>query len=459
MGPLPATKNASTPLQIFLLLFSSAMMESIVNQTKIFAKSKKVDFEFTVEEFQAFIAIHIAMGLLRLPQIKDYWSTSEVLATPWFASIMGRDRFLKILRYLHLVDSSQQKKKHEAGYDPLFKVRPLINDLSVTFSKYYRPDVHLSIDEMMIGTRCRIPFLQYLPKKPTRFGIKVWVISESKTGYVLDFQVYTGATDDVLKDGLGYRVVMDLIEQYQHKAHCLFVDNFYSSPKLFIDLLEKEVYCTGTIRTNRKMFPKELIPNTKMKPGSFRFASAEKPRELLAVYWRDRRDVYVMSTMHNTSASSVLKRSKGSKEKQPIPCPTMIIDYNNYMGGVDLTDQYLSYYSMTTRRTLKWWKKVFWRLLDITIVNSWIIFRTNYPDSPINSHKCFRLQLVEELVQPLLDLIASPNCPPHLHSGKGRKVVSAAKRLVGKHFAYKSTSRGRCAVCGHKKGVSGKGWI
>ena len=58
----------------------------------------------------------------------------------------------------------------------------------------------------------------------------------------------------------------------------------------------------------------------------------------------------------------------------------MIIDYNNYMGGVDLTDQYLSYYSMTTRQTLKWWKKVFWRLLDITIVNSWILFRTNYLD-------------------------------------------------------------------------------
>ena len=107
---------------------------------------------------------------------------------------------------------------------------------------------------MMIGTRCRIAFLQYLPKKPTRFGIKVWVISESKTGYVLDFQIYTGATNDVLKHGLGYRVVMDLIEQYQHKGHCLFVDNFYTSPKLLIDLFVKGTYGTGTVRTNRKCF-------------------------------------------------------------------------------------------------------------------------------------------------------------------------------------------------------------
>ena len=56
------------------------------------------------------------MGLLRLPQIKDYWSKSEVLAIPWFSSIMARDWFVAILRYLHLADSSQQKKKGETGY-------------------------------------------------------------------------------------------------------------------------------------------------------------------------------------------------------------------------------------------------------------------------------------------------------------------------------------------------------
>ena len=82
----------------------------------------------------------------------------------------------------------------------------------------------------MIGTRCRIAFLQYIPKKPTRFGIKVWVLAEAKTGYVLDFDIYTGAAADPVKKGLGYRVVMKLIEQYQGKGHCVFVDNYYTSP-------------------------------------------------------------------------------------------------------------------------------------------------------------------------------------------------------------------------------------
>ena len=133
---------------------------------------------------------------------------------------MSRDRFLLILRYLHLVDSTQQKKKGEEGYDILYKVRPLINHLAAVFPKYYRPGRNMSIDEMMIGTRCRISFLQYIPKKPTRFGIKVWVLAEAKTGYVLDFDIYTGAEADPVKKGLGYRVVMKQIEQYQGKGHC-----------------------------------------------------------------------------------------------------------------------------------------------------------------------------------------------------------------------------------------------
>ena len=106
--------------------------------------------------------------------------------------------------------------------------------------------------------------------------------------------------------------------------------------------------------------------------------------------------------MHNTSATTIMKRLKGGHEKRPLPCPTMINDYNMYMGKVDLTDQHLSYYSMTTRKTLKWWKKTFWRLLDICILNAWIIFHQNVPQSAIKSQRLFRLKLIEELVQLLL---------------------------------------------------------
>ena len=447
-GPTTRTKDCKTPLQVLQLMLTGAILDSIVTQTKLFAEQKKVEFSFCSEELLAFFGLNIGMGLLRLPQIRDYWSRSKVLSTPFFPSVMSRDRFLSILRFLHLNDSSLQKKQGEEGYDRLFKVRPLLEHMSGVFPLYYQPRQHLSIDEMMIGTRCRISFLQYLPKKPTKWGIKVWILSEAKTGYVLSFQVYTGSENGKDK-GVGRRVVLDLLNGYQGKNHLLYVDNFYTSVELLLDLLKIGVYCTGTARTNRKYFPKELVPpKTTMEMGNYRFAVSEKFL-LTAAWWKDRRDVFIMSSLHKQATETVLKRPKGSKDKKEVSCPSMVVDYNQHMGGVDLTDQHISYYSMSGRKTLKWWKKVMWRLLDIAVVNSWIIFRSNFPDSSIKTQKLFRQKLVEEMVQPLLTLRSSPMCPPYL-LGKGRSPTTEEIRLTGKHFPYINPERKRCVVCSNK---------
>ena len=129
------------------------------------------------------------MGLSRLPRLHDYWSTTPIFCLPWFSTVMSRKKFFKISWYLHLVDSSKQKRG-ENSYDPLFKVRPLIEKTLETFSKYYFPNRELAIDEMMVGSRCRLHFLQYIPKKPSKWGIKIFVNSESSIGYVLTYDVY-----------------------------------------------------------------------------------------------------------------------------------------------------------------------------------------------------------------------------------------------------------------------------
>ncbi len=308
-GPTPRTKQTKSALEVFNLFVTVVILESIVKQTLLYAKTKGEGAalsEFYLEELQAFIGLHIAMGLLKLPQIKDYWSTNEIISTPWFPAIMPRDRFFMLMRYLHLVDSSKQKKVGEVGYDPLFKVRPLLDHLSAVFPRYYQPARQLSIDEMMIGTRCRISFLQYMPQKPCKFGVKVWVLAEAKTGYVVGFQIYTGAalpatsTEENASKGLAYRVVMDLMEPYQGKGHLLFMDNFYTSFDLVYDLKIKGTFSVGTIRSNRKNFPEDLKVDKKtgtnvLEIGHLRFATFE---DLTAVLWRDRRDVYVLSAIN-----------------------------------------------------------------------------------------------------------------------------------------------------------------
>jgi hypothetical protein len=64
--------------------------------------------------------------------------------------------------------------------------------------------------------------------------------------------------------------------------------------------------------------------------------------------------------------------SKRGKQKI---IPVCILDYKQYMGGVDLKDQLLESYLVGRKRTNKWYMKLFQRLLNITVLNALILYR------------------------------------------------------------------------------------
>ena len=101
----------------------------------------------------------------------------------------------------------------------------------------YIPDQNLSIDEQIIDTKCRISFIQYMPKKPKKFGIKIWAICEVGSGYVLGFQIYTGKTNGQSQNG------SELAEKYLKKGYRLYFNNFYTSVDLLQYLATKKNIC------------------------------------------------------------------------------------------------------------------------------------------------------------------------------------------------------------------------
>ena len=115
--------------------------------------------------------------------------------------------------------------------------------------------------------------------------------------------------------------------------------------------------------------------------------------------------------------------------------PVIITEYNSYMNGVDKCDQYLSTYS-PGRKTLKFWKKPSFRSMDICVLNSMIMYVTVDPEykQKKNSHKCFCLDLIHELVQSELDTRV-----PHA------KKVLPINQLKGRHFPV--SLHPKCGVC------------
>ena len=135
----------------------------------------------------------------------------------------------------HLVDASSVIPRGQPGHDKLYKVRPLIESLNTAFRDIYYPTCELSVDERMIGFKGRLGFKQCLPLKPTKWGIKLLVLCEAKSGYTLNKEWTTTNAQP-----LGSQIVFELMEPYYMKWHQLFMDNFYSSPQLFKELLSKK---------------------------------------------------------------------------------------------------------------------------------------------------------------------------------------------------------------------------
>jgi len=168
------------------------------------------------------------------------------------------------------VDSSKQKRKGQEGYDPLFKIRPVVDHLNAVSKGLYNPRQELSVDEMTMGTgAASLSSTIYIP---TKFGLKVWVNAEATTGYVLSFSVYTGAANSPSSGlPLAHRVVLELLEEYLGKGYKVYMENFHTSVPLLKELLEKGTWACGTIQKNRKHFSEQLR-DTKLKPGEVQLA-------------------------------------------------------------------------------------------------------------------------------------------------------------------------------------------
>jgi hypothetical protein len=203
------------------------------------------------------------------------------------------------------------------------------------------------------------------------------------TGYCLQFQIYTGKS---VEHGLAYRVVFDLLKEYLDKGYYVYFDNFYTSLKLLQDLALHKTFACGTIRVDRGDFP-EQYKYAKLEKGDSKFI---KNDDILAVHWKDKRDVFAMSSMHGNGTELVERRG----ENNNITKPSMILEYDKYMNRVDKCDQYLTYYSLR-RKARKWWKKVFFRLCELCIINAMVLYFAVYPDfaKQRQAHKLFRIQL------------------------------------------------------------------
>jgi len=377
-------------VEFFSLFFTNEMIDEICAHTNSYANQQIIEGthesytqsdgswkDTTRDEIKSLIALLIYCGLVQVGNVERYWSTKSLYNGLWARDIMARIRFKALMSLLHVVDPGA-----ETPGDKLRKVESFINYFKSRCIDLYQPRQQLAIDERMVKSRHRSGIRQYIKDKPTKWGIKLWVLADSSNGYTIDFNVYIGraAVGEVSANGLGYDVVVKLMQPFLNQGYHLYIDNFYTSSVLLKYLFDQGVPCTGTIRENSRGFPanmkngKQWSKASNVERGSMRW---ERDPPVLALQWLDNKVVSMLTTIENANDSLQVRRktrTAGVWRTRFIQQPQAIATYNQYMNAVDRSDQMLATNNVL-RKCMQWWKTLFFHLIDIAVVNSFILFK------------------------------------------------------------------------------------
>ena len=327
--------------------------------------------------------------------MKSYWSVDEGLGNSLIQKAMTRARFLEIFQKIHFADNHKElPPKESEEYDRAWKLRPLFDHLAKHFQDMLQPEAHQSIDENMCKFKRKSIMRQYMENKPMKWGFKFWFHCGAKSGYLYEFDMYLGKTGSI-EFGRGESVVLSLCQKLKGTLCFVFFDNFFTSPALLVKLLQMGIYATGTVSAKQKNIP-VLKHDKEMKRGDHDWFPSN---HLSAIKWMGNKSVILLSNYFNPKETQQIERRvKGSKNKVKVTCPSVIQEYNQFMGGVDLSDQMKVTYEVDRRDKFPFHLHVFLDFLDIAVVNSKIVYN-KIESAPSLSSLDFRCSIAQIMIR------------------------------------------------------------
>jgi hypothetical protein len=451
----------TTESEFFHLFFTPQMLSAIVTHTNTYAHLKVGSRgyhkgyvakdgswnETNAAEMNKYIALLLYFGVVPVSgDVARYWSTKSLFHGLWARKILSRDRYKALSAFLHVVDPASETPGHK-----LRKVDEFLASFKERCKVLYQPSQKLAVDERMVKSKHRSGIKQFMKDKPVKWGLKVWVLADSSNGYTVDFNVYIGkdAASETSENGLGYDVVMKLMQPYLGQGYHLYLDNFYTSTKLLKDLFLHATPSTGTVKLSRKGFPKCLLDAKawarKGKRGDFRWI---RHSPVLAMQWIDSKPVSLLTTLYSANEQVSCQRNtkkRGVFTELTLPQPFAIHEYNQYMNGVDRSDQMLACHNVS-KKCRRWWKTLFFHLIDIAVVNSFILFQRYRAENPdvealSRSNRYAILDFREALVRQILQFEEFDDAPAFEACAPGPSQYHTI------HMPEVSDSRRNCVVC------------
>ena len=205
----------------------------------------------------------------------------------------------------------------------------------------------------------------------------------------------------------------------------MYVDNWYSSPTLFANIFKNHTGACGTVGGRRTKMPcfRKILRKGQIE--------AYRNDALLAMKWKAKRDVRMLTTVHKPDIIDTEKTHHATG--QIIRKPACVVDYSKHIGGVDKTDMQISL-TECTRKTRKWYIKLFFHLVDMSLYNAYVLYKVNTGKKL--QFVEFRKHIVEQIFEhhsTQLERTTSPNAVDNPNRLVGKSVL---KSLLHKILLY-----------------------
>lgn len=367
-------KDAKSEEDCWKLFFDNNILSIIVERTNDYIESIRNKFvrdrnckPTDIVELQAFFGLLYLAGVFRggHQNISDFWAT-DGLGIDIFRMTMSEKRFRFIIRCLRFDDRSTRRQRCET--DKLAAVREIFSLFIENCKLHYHLGENVTIDEMLPAFRGRCGFRQYIPSKPTKYGIKIFCLADAKLFYTTNMEIYCGQQPEgpYRKSNSAEDIVMRLAEPIYGSGRNITADNWFTSLKLVKALEKKKISYVGTVRKNRRELPPSFTtPKNRIQYDSiFGFTKNET---LVSYVPKKGRTVVLLSSKHTSTSTLIDDRDKK---------PEIIEFYNQTKSGVDVVDKLCATYNVA-RSTRRWPMVIFYHLLNVAAINARIIFLGN----------------------------------------------------------------------------------
>lgn len=438
-----------SPIDAWKLFITDSILEEVLKCTNMEGRRVAINRgkewkNLSKEELMAFIGLTILAGSEKNWDVPIRVLFGSPLHNPMYKATMSIGRFEDIRRLLRFDDKRTRASRLETNHMTTFRY---IWDLFlVNCRQKFIPSDCVTVDEQLVPFRGRTKFLQYMPSKPAKNGIKIFWVCDARTPYAIDGIVYTGRQPgEEVQKNLGENTVRQLCSGFRHTGRNITTDNFFTSVPLAEHLLEKGLTIVGTLRQNKPDIPPVMKASKSREVHCTEFGF-NGSMTMIRYIRKKGKAVVLLSTMHH----SKMVDENSQKKKTEI-----ILFYNQTKGGVDTVDQMVGYY--TCKRQTQRWPMVLWyNMIDIATLNVYSFFRAQHPDISTgitNARRHFLTELSKELVTPHMKsrLEGTPNLPTYITEAMGRCGVTKAANQQQERSTEGQQKRKRCQMCPRNK--------